>query len=359
MKNIRFLRSLLFGSSLAAVAIASACGDSKSDDTNTAPSANGNGAAPPSTGTGSLQPNPSGASGSGTSEGNPISVTLDPTRDPSEPVNLIESGAVGCGGGGDFCVAPNSTCCSGPMNAFSCAADASQCPADTVSTAACSSSTSCAAGQVCCRVGGGGGGGGGGNPVTTTCEAACGGGAVQLCLDDAQCGGDNICTNGVCVPAPCTATSCATGEMCCRGMGGGQGAAPACVAPGADGLCPMNRRQVCDDATQCPADNTCAPIGGGGGGGAALVCTPPACTPTSCAAGQVCCVGGGLNQPTCAAASATGACNGNSRLFCASDVECAPSPGTQCLPNPNGGGNGALSCRQPPQPVADAGVDAG
>jgi hypothetical protein len=98
--------------------------------------------------------------------------------------------------------------------------------------------------------------------------------------------------------------------------------------------------------------------GGGFGGGGALVCTEPPCTPTSCEAGQVCCVGGGIGTPTCSAASDTGECGGNSRLVCATDADCAPSAGTQCLPNPFGGG-GQLSCRVPPPVVADAGVDAG
>jgi hypothetical protein len=355
MIDKRFLRRLALGISFGSLAIAAACGDSKSDDAT--PAGTGNGVNAPTTGNGSLQPTPGGTSGAGTNEGSPGNVALDPNRDPTEPINLVNSGAVACGGGGDFCVAPNLTCCTGPMNAQSCAADAAQCPDGTVSTLACSSSASCTGAQVCCRVGGGGGGGGG-QPVTTTCEASCAAGAAQLCLDDAECGADNICNNGVCVPAPCTATSCATGELCCRGQGGGQGNAPACVAADAAGLCPANRRQVCDDATTCPADNTCAPIGGMGGGNA-LVCTPPACTPTSCDAGQVCCVGGGINTPTCSVASDTGACNGNARLFCATDADCAASPGTVCITNPNGFGGG-LSCRlPPPPPTADAGVDAG
>jgi hypothetical protein len=355
MNDIRFLRRLALGISLGSVAIGAACGDSKSDDAST-PAGTGDGVNAPTTGNGSLQPMPGGTSGTGTNEGSPGSVALDPNRDPTEPINLVNSGAVECGGDGDFCVAPNLTCCNGPMNAQSCAADASQCPDGTVSTEACSSGASCSGTQVCCRIGGGGGGGGG-QPVTTTCEASCAAGAAQLCLDDAECGADNVCNNGVCVPAPCTATSCATGELCCRGQGGGQGNAPACVAADAAGLCPANRRQVCDDATTCPADNTCAPIGGMGGGNA-LVCTPPACTPTSCEAGQVCCVGGGINTPTCSVASDTGACNGNSRLLCATDADCAASPGTVCITNPNGNG-GVLSCRVPPPPAADAGVDAG
>ncbi|HTV25857.1 MAG TPA: hypothetical protein VMG12_44475 [Polyangiaceae bacterium] len=361
MKHQTFLRRLSLGLSLAGVAIAIACG-SDGDDT---PAAASSSAGAPSTGGGSLQPSPAGGGQGpiGTSEGNPGTIALDPNRDPSAPINLLASGAVECGPGDSYCVAPNLTCCAGPMNAFSCAADAAQCPDGTTSSTACSSAASCAAGQVCCRTGGGGGPGG--NAPTTTCEASCGDGTQQVCLDDGECGADNVCTNGTCAPAPCTATSCGAGELCCRGQGGGgQGAAPACVAAAADGLCPDNRRQVCTDDAQCPAGNTCAPLFGGGGGGGgggmggALVCTPPACTPDSCEAGQVCCVGGGIGTPTCSAASDTGACPGNSRLVCTTDAECAPSPGTECLPNPFGGG-AQLSCRVPPPVAADAGVDAG
>jgi hypothetical protein len=361
MKHDTFLRRFATGLSFGVVGIAIAC---SSDDDE--PAANPSAAGAPSTESGSLQPAPgtAGAGPIGTTEGNPAVIALDPDRDPSAPIDLIASGAVACGpGGNSYCVAPNLTCCAGPMNAFTCAADVAQCPDGTLSTTACSSAASCSAGQVCCRTGGGGGGGlGGGNPVTTTCEASCADGTQQICVDDAECGVDNVCNNGVCAPAPCTATSCAAGELCCRGQGGGPNNAPACVAPADDGLCPDNRRQVCDDDTQCPEGNTCAPLfggggGGGGGGGAQLVCTPPPCTPTSCDAGQVCCVGGGIGAPTCSVASDTGACQGNSRLVCITDADCAPTPGTQCLPNPNGGGGGQLSCRVPPPPPGDAGVD--
>lgn len=368
MNERTFIRRLCVGLSLSAVALVLAC--SEDDEAAQNPAAPGAGG--PTTGNESLQPAPGAAgssSGAGTQEGNPGNIALDPNRDPSAPINLLASGAVACGGGGDFCVAPNLTCCSGGMAAPSCAADGASCPEGTVSRVSCSSSASCTAGQVCCRVGGGGGGGfgNGNNPVTASCEASCAEDADQVCLGDAECGEGNVCNNGTCAPAPCTATSCAAGELCCRGNGGGPGAAPACVAPSAEGVCPDDRLQVCDDAAQCPADNTCAPLFGGGGGfggggmgaGAALVCTPPPCTPTSCAAGEVCCVGGGIFNPTCSAASDTGECAGNSRLVCDTDAECAPSAGTECLPNPNGGG-GVLSCRVPPPPETDAGVaDAG
>lgn len=356
--------ALVIASSILATAVAS-CGESKSDtgsgetagnnDGNTSGSMSGNGSLQPGSNAGG-----GGDDGATGGEGNPPIVMLDPNRDPTIPVNLIESGAVACGGGGDFCVLPNLTCCTvggGGMATFSCAPDASQCPDGTTSTASCSSSASCESGQVCCRTGGGGGPAGGN--ATTSCEASCADGDAQICIDDAECGAGGSCNNGVCGAPACTATNCGAGELCCLGIGGGQGAVPACAAP-VDALCPAGGRQVCDQDTDCPAGNTCAPLFGGGGGGGVTVCTPPPCTPTSCDVGQVCCVGGGLGgNPTCSAASATGACPGNSRLVCITDAECAPTPGTQCLLNPNGGGT--LSCRVPPQPpvVADAGADGG
>lgn len=355
MKYSRNLRALSLGLFFSAACIAAACGESEDGEGTGAPGASGS----PSTGNGTLQPGANGNAGtSGNAEGNPGVIALDPNRDTSVPVNLVQSGAVACGGDGEFCVQPALTCCiaGGGMNTtFSCAPDPTGCPEDTVSTASCSSQASCGNAEVCCREGGGGGPGG--NPTTTSCAASCDDDADQLCLDDDECTGGDVCDDGVCEPPACTADSCGDGELCCRGMGGGGAAAPACAAPGGDGLCPAGRRQVCDDAAQCPADNTCSPLFGGGGGGF-TVCTPPPCTPTSCADGQVCCVGGGLGgNPTCAAPGATGACNGNSRLVCITDTECAPSPGTECLPPPNGAG--ALSCRVPPPVVTDAGADGG
>jgi len=245
-------------------------------------------------------------------------------------------------------------------NSFSCAADVASCPAGTVSAAACSSSVSCGAGEVCCRTPNpppAGAMGGGNNGTTAACAAACEAGDTQLCLDDAECGEGNICNlnnngTGTCVPAPCTASSCAAGEICCRGNGGGQGAAPACVAPAA-GSCPAGRQQVCDTAADCPADSgdTCEAPGGNGGGGV-LVCTPPPCTPGSCTGtDQLCCVGGGGGgNPLCVASVApvapatTATCPNNQRQFCAVDTDCTALPGTVCLAGANGG---QLSCRPP------------
>jgi len=346
-----------------AALLAAACGDSAKDPalpgtgSNVTPGGNVN------TATGANNPAPGSAggnAGTGTnSESGPGAISLNtPGRDPSLPINLAESGAVACGGGGDFCIAPNPTCCIAGamgMNTFSCAASPGDCPADTVSAAACANALSCGSGEVCCRSNDADG-----NGTTASCAASCAAPAVQLCTGDAECGADRVCNNNnQCGPAPCTATSCATGELCCRGQGGGPGAAPACVAVADGALCPAGRRQVCADATTCPADNSCAPLGGGGGG-QALVCTPPACTPTSCATGQTCCVGGQVGgNPTCSTPDATTAlCPGNSRTVCITDAECAAVPGTQCLLNPNGGGS--LSCRvPPPPPAADAGADGG
>jgi hypothetical protein len=363
MKYFRNLVRASVGIIFASAWLGAACGGEKESEP-------ANGAAAPggtagTTATGSLQPGAAGNGNAGTNgattEGPPAVVGLDPNRDATTPVNLGQTGAVPCGGGGNFCVAPNATCCTVPgagggmgnnNNTFSCAASAADCPADATSTASCSSQLSCGSGQSCCRVDNASG-----NGTAATCESSCAAGADQLCNDDAECGAGNVCNNNnVCGPAPCTADSCGAGELCCRGMGGGANA-PACAVPGADGSCPDGRRQVCADATSCPTGDTCSPLGGGNGGGG-LVCTPPPCTPTSCAAGQVCCVGGGIATPTCSAASATGECNGMSRLVCITDADCAPSPGRECLLNPNGGGS--LSCRVPPPPVSDAGVaDAG
>jgi len=341
------------------------CGDSSSSDS-------------PDTGIASNTPGGAGSSGrtssngggtavSGTpsTEGNNVSIPLDPNRDQTQPINLVASGAVQCGGAGNYCVAPNLTCCTvaggmGMGNTNSCAANAAACPTGTVGSVSCSSKASCGS-QVCCRTGGGGGNNGG--AATAACADSCAMGSVQLCLDDAECGAGNQCNNnGTCGPIPCTATSCSGGQLCCRAAGGnGGGAQPACVAPGGDGLCPNNQRQVCATAADCPAGDTCVALGGGGGGGGGLVCTPPPCTTTSCTGGQVCCVGGQVgNNPTCSTANA-GACPNNSRLLCVTDADCVSAAGTLCLTAPNGGGNGQLSCRiPPPPPAADAGAgDAG
>ncbi|MEY2935636.1 MAG: hypothetical protein RL033_6385 [Pseudomonadota bacterium] len=352
------------------------CGDSSSDSPNT--SVNGNqpgGQSPGGAGTsGNAAVGTPGGGNSPGSENTPNNIALDPARDQSEPINLVASGAVQCGGAGTYCVAPNGTCCitaapaggMGGGNTFSCAANADGCPDGTTVTQACSSKNSCGSAQVCCRTGGGGMMGGGGN--ATSCESTCAMGSVQVCLEDAECGAGNQCNgNGTCGPVPCTSTSCGGGQICCRGQGGG--AQNVCVAADAAGACPTNQRKVCATAADCPTDFTCAAAGGNGGGngngggaagGGVLVCTAPACTLTSCMTGQVCCVGGQVGgTPACSAASDTGTCPGNSRLLCATDVDCAPTPGTFCLPAPNGG-MGALSCRVPPPPPGDAGVgDAG
>ena len=354
---------------LATALLAAACGDDAKAPVTT-DTGSGDRQGNTNTVTGANNPAPGTGGGNGTTGNNGETpagnISLNtPGRDPSLPINLAESGAVACGGGGDFCIAPNPTCCSAGgmgmgMGTFSCAPTPSDCPADTVSAAACANALGCSTGQVCCRSNDADG-----NGTTAACGTSCAAPAVQLCSDDAECGADRICNNNnQCGPAPCTATSCATGELCCRGQGGGQGAAPACVAVADGAQCPAGRRQVCADATTCPADNTCAPLGGGGGGlgggQQALVCTPPPCTPTSCATGQACCVGGQVGgNPTCSTPDPTTAlCPGNSRTVCITDAECAAVAGTSCLLNPQGGGS--LSCRvPPPPPAADAGADGG
>lgn len=352
------------------------CGDSDSSTPSTSTNSN----TPGGQNNGSSAANGSGTGAGSTpsatpgGESTPGNIALDPNRDQSEPINLVASGAVQCGGAGNYCVAPSGTCCitggggmmgggnMGGGNAFSCAASPDACPAGTTLRQECSSQASCGGGEVCCRTGGGGGMGGGGlgGGGNTSCESACAMGSVQVCLQDAECGAGNQCNgNGTCGPIPCTSTSCGDGQVCCRGQGGG--AQNQCAAPDAAGACPNNQRKVCATAADCPADFTCSPAGGfGGGGGGVLVCTPPACTLTSCGEGQVCCVGGQVGgTPACSAASDTGACPGNSRLLCETDENCAAAPGTLCLPPPNGG-MGAISCRVPPPPPGDAGVgDAG
>lgn len=300
-------------------------------------------------------------SGTPNTEGSPNNIQLDPNRDQTVPINLVASGAVQCGGGGNYCVEPNLTCCTtaGMMggNALnSCAANAAACPAGTTSSASCSSVASCAAGQVCCRTGGGGGD----NPTTSSCETSCATGSVQVCIDDDECGTGNQCNNNnICGPIACTATSCGGGQLCCRNQGGNNNNnVAACVAPGADSLCPNNQRQVCTTDVDCPATFICT--GQGNNGGGVRLCIPPPCTTTSCAGGQICCVGGQVGgNATCSTANA-GACPGNSRLLCLVDADCATAAGTLCLTAPNGGGNGQLSCRVPPPPITDAGAgDAG
>jgi hypothetical protein len=349
MKNSRILFRISFVT-FASALLASACGESKSDPAVAAAAgASGRG------GSGNTSIGSSGAGAPGTSgttnEGNPGNVSLvDPNRDMSIPINLAESGAVSCGGGGDFCIPPSLTCCTsgapGGMNTFSCASAASACPDGTVTSADCSSELSCGAGQICCQVDNDEGG------TTASCETACADGADQLCVEDDECAGGGVCNNGTCGPPACTADSCATGELCCRQGGGFNAAAPACVTGAA---CPGGSQQVCADATDCPAENTCAAVGFGQNN--VLVCTPPPCTPTSCGAGQECCVGAQLGgNPTCAPSDpATAVCPGNSRVVCITDTECEVVPGTACLLNPQGGGS--LSCRVPPPVlVGDAGV---
>src|SRR5688572_22684568 len=271
------------------------CGDSSSSSPSTTTNSN----QPGQSGNGSTNGAANGSSNTPSAtpggEGTPGNIALDPNRDPSQPINLVASGAVECGGDGNYCAAPSGTCCitagmgNGMMGggmmgggaAFSCAASPEACPDTATFRQECSSQASCGSGEVCCRAGGGGGGpGGGGFGGNTTCESACAMGSVQVCLEDAECGAGNQCNgNGTCGPIPCTSTSCAGGQICCRGQGGG--AQNQCAAADAAGACPNNQRKVCATAADCPEDFTCSPAGGFGGGGGGmggggvLVCTPP------------------------------------------------------------------------------------
>jgi hypothetical protein len=351
MKNARILLFRISLVTFASALLAAGCGDSKSDPAATATAGASGGGGSANTATGASRAGAAGTGGTGTNEGNPNVSLVDPNRDMSIPINLAESGAVSCGGGGDFCIPPSLTCCTsgtpGGMNTFSCASSSSACPDGTVTSADCSSGLSCGAGQLCCQADNDEGG------TTASCETACADGADQLCVDDDECAGGGVCNNGTCGPPACTADSCATGELCCRAqLGGFNVAAPACVA---GATCPGGSQQVCADATDCPADNTCAAVGFGQNN--VLVCTPPPCTPTSCGAGQECCVGAQLGgNPTCVPSDpATQVCPGNSRVVCITDAECEVVAGTACLLNPQGGGS--LSCRvPPPAPVGDAGA---
>jgi hypothetical protein len=356
-------------STLLFVCFASACGGSSN---------NGNGGAAAM----STNPNLPGGSAANGSAGASGKTNPDGTSAPTSPVT---SGSVPCGATGTFCQKPTPTCCTVPgaqggmgmgaaANTFSCAADAMSCPVGTTTVTSCSSAASCGGGEVCCRTPNpapAGAMGNRNNGTTAACATSCAMGDTQLCLGDEECGKGNICNignngTGTCGPAPCTASSCPSGEICCTGGGGngrGGGGIAACVAPTA-GLCPAGRQQICATAADCTGGSgeTCVAPGGNGGGNAGganagagnaagvLVCVAPACTPGSCSvAGQLCCTGGG--NPACAASVAPTApatsplCPNNSRLFCAVDADCASVPGTACLP---GGNGGQLSCRVPP-----------
>lgn len=102
---------------------------------------------------------------------------------------------------------------------------------------------------------------------TTPCEtdAGCPGGRCRdgecgpVCLEDSECGGGQVCTEGACAPLPeCTrAADCAAGLVCTGGR---------CVEPSA-----------CTSTNDCPAGQRCEPLQG--------LCHEPCTLPSDCAPG--------------------------------------------------------------------------
>ncbi len=223
-----------------------------------------------------------------------------------------------------------------------CVADQSTCPAGGF-VMACMGSINCP-GKVCCLepgdggAMGGGGGFGGGAVANSLCESACSATGVQICLTDTDCPTGQTCTGNragftTCAVPPCTGSaSCAGGEICCTGIGGG-GRANSCQA-----TCPMGSMQVCMANADCPAGQTCNMIGGGMGGGN-KICGAPPCTAGSCGAGMVCCEGRAGGIAACAPAGAMG-CN----VICATAADCAP--GQTCTAGAAAGA--PMTCVTPP-----------
>jgi hypothetical protein len=228
----------------------------------------------------------------------------------------------GGGGGVAACVAPTGGLCpNGRQQVCDTAAD---CPADSGDTCVaagggagggvlvctappCTPGSCTGAGQLCCV------GGGGGNatcqasvaPVAPATNATCPNNARQFCALDADCTAipGTVCLAGgnggqlSCRPPVCTPGSCAAGDLCCVGQGGG--ALPTCVTPAAP---------AAGAVAACPGSNA-----------------------------------------------------NNSRLVCATDADCASVltavPGATCNVGPNAAAT-LLTCRVPPPPVV-VGADAG
>lgn len=147
-------------------------------------------------------------------------------------------------------------------------------------------------------------------------------------------------------PLTCMAGTCGSGEVCCIAGGGGGGDGGRGGTTCQTGSCPMGSFQLCSSAADCPAPQTCMPLGP-----SLAMCRTPPCTGGSCGSGQVCCTGANLFGffPACQMATS---CPRGSFLLCGSSADC-PS-GEFC--GPGGGGGGGTVCA--PR-VADAGAGGG
>jgi Cys-rich repeat protein len=340
---MKFAR-ILFAASIG-VALAAACGGSS-----TGPSGSAGGGGSSSSGAGSGSSSGSGSGGAGTGSGSGAGT--------SSGVLVTDSGAIAptgvpCGNTANnlqiYCVG-SQVCCTtivppeagrGPALADqNCVADQSACPTGGI-VMACMGSINCPD-KMCCLEPGDGGAMGGGGVASSFCESACSATGVQICLTDTDCPTGQTCTGNrggftTCAVPPCTGpASCAAGQVCCTGVGGG-GRANSCQA-----TCPMGSMQVCAANADCPAGQTCNMAAGGGFGGMGggnKTCGAPPCTAGSCGAGMVCCEGRAGGLAACAATGAMG-CN----VLCATAADCAA--GQTCMAGAAAGA--AMTCVTPP-----------